>query len=55
MNQGTHSMVEMLQLGFMSFKFLFPGNKVVQIFQLFIIELNIVRFPGVKDEPNERR
>ena len=57
MNQGTHNKVEMLQLGSMSFnpKFLFPGNKVIQIFQLVIIELNIVRFPGVKDEPNERR
>ena len=52
---STHSKVEMLQLGFMSFKFLFPGNKVIQIFQLVIIELNIVRVPGVKDEPNERR
>ena len=55
MNQGTYNKVEMRQLGFMSFKFLFPGNKVIQIFQLVIIELNIVRFPGVKDGPNERR
>ena len=55
MNQDTHSKVEMLQLGFMSFKFLFPENKVIQIFQLFFIELKMVRFPGVKAEPNERR